>query len=141
MDEDCAGLLVVSALEFAYWELTARQFEFEHDGCVRVRGAAGTLCVVRRPRVLTWGSLVPAFGLSRCYRCRLPWSRWLRCSPREVALEGARGQFALCVRCWGRCGPGDRLRAHAYVTMVVQRSVECWPRVRAAVLRESGEPG
>lgn len=87
----------------------------------------------RKP--LGWGLLLPHFGYSRCEKCRRPW--WAA-EARVVRYTSARGQFALCQRCWNRSTEEERIDAHHWVTFVFQDGYHAdeWSLIEAAVRKD-----
>lgn len=81
-----------------------------------------------------WGLLLPHFGYSRCGKCRRPW--WAT-QERCVRYIPARGQFALCRRCWDRSTVEERVEAHRWVTFVFQdgHHADEWSLIEKAVRR------
>lgn len=88
--------------------------------------------IVFAPRI-SWGSLLPAVGYSRCWRCRRPW--WCA-TEHTVYVAPDRGYFALCERCWRRSPMHRRVAAHLHVALRTGMPAE----VRDAVVRAVKAP-
>jgi hypothetical protein len=77
------------------------------------------------------GILTPTFGRTRCSHCYVPWGNGSR-SPRFVdyayTRTAARGAFCLCLWCWPRTTPEQRLE---YAEQAFADR-EYWPQIEAA---------